>query len=99
MNSPFAFVMLALEAQNVIELRLAKMASGGREAADEAHQMIAEKISASFEAAGALMIGGSIETVIARYREHVAANAGRLTISEPVPKGGVAGTVLMPRGC
>jgi hypothetical protein len=34
------------------------MASGGREAADEAHQMIAEKISASFEAAGTLMIGG-----------------------------------------
>jgi hypothetical protein len=45
------------------------------------------------------MIGGSIDTVIAPYREHDAANAGRLTISEPVPKGRVAGTVLMPRGC
>jgi heptaprenylglyceryl phosphate synthase len=79
MNSPFAIAMLALEAQKVIQLRLVKLTSGGREAADEAQQMIAEKISASFEAAGTLMIGGSIDTVVARYREHVAANADRLT--------------------
>jgi hypothetical protein len=79
MNTPFAMAMLALEAQKVIELRLVKLACGGREGADEAHQMVAEKISASFEAAGTLMVGGSIDTVIARYREHVAANTDRLS--------------------
>lgn len=78
MGNPFVLAMLALEAQRVIELRLVKLAWGGCEACNEAHLMVSEKISAAVEAAGALMMGGSFETVVARYREHVAANTERL---------------------
>ena len=78
MGNPFAFAMLALEAQKVIELRLVKLAWGGPDACDEAHLMASEKISAAVEAAGTLMLGGSFEAVIARYREYVAANTERL---------------------
>ena len=41
--------------------------------------MVSEKISAFVEASGTLMKGGSADVVIARYREHVAANTKRLT--------------------
>ena len=78
MGNLFAFAMLALEAQKVIELRLVKLAWGGPDACDEAHLMVSEKISAAVEAAGTLMMGGSFETVVARYREHVAGNTERL---------------------
>ncbi|KAB1072192.1 hypothetical protein [Methylobacterium planeticum] len=78
-NPFFSSLMLAFEAQKVIELRLVRIAWGGREAGSEMHAMVSEKISASIEAAGTLMTGGSPEAVIARYREHVAANTKRLT--------------------
>lgn len=79
MYDPFAVVMLAFEAQKVVELRLVKLAWGGPAAQTEAQQMIAEKVSASIEAAGSLMLGGSPDAVVARYREHVAENTKRLT--------------------
>ena len=79
MGNPFVLAMLALEAQKVVELRLVKLAwGGGGEACDEAHLMVSEKISAFVEATGTLMMGGSFETVVARYREHVAGNTERL---------------------
>ncbi len=37
------------------------------------------KIDAAFEATSTLMMGRTPETVIARYREHVAANTKRLS--------------------
>jgi hypothetical protein len=78
--NPFLSMMiLAFEAQKVVELRLVRLAWGGREGRDEMHSMVAEKIDAAMEATGTLMTGGSPETVIARYREHVAANTKRLT--------------------
>src|SRR5918998_5954643 len=77
-GNPFALAMLALEAQKVVELRLVKLAGGGCDACDEAHLKASEKMSAAVEAAGTLMMGGSFEAVIARYREHVAANTERL---------------------
>ena len=80
MYNPFlSSLMLAFEAQKVIELRLVRLAWGGQEARDEAHSMVSEKISAAIEAANTLMLGGSTEIVIARYREHVANNTKRLT--------------------
>jgi phosphosulfolactate synthase (CoM biosynthesis protein A) len=79
MYNPFAVALLALEAQKVVELRLVKLAWGGAEAQLEAQQMVSEKISALIEASDTLMTGGSCETVVARYREHVAANTQRLT--------------------
>jgi hypothetical protein len=78
-NPFFSSMMLALECQKVIELRLVRLAWGGREARAEMHSMVVEKIQASMEAAGTLMMGSSPEVVIARYREHVAANAKRLS--------------------
>ena len=79
MYDPFAFAMLAFEAQTVVQLRLTKLAWGGPAAFAEAQQIVSEKISASIEAAGTLMTGGSPDTVVARYREHVAENTKRLT--------------------
>ncbi|KQQ30937.1 hypothetical protein ASF58_24395 [Methylobacterium sp. Leaf125] len=80
MYNPFLSTMLlAFEAQKVIELRLVRLAWGGREGRDEMQSMVAEKIDAAIEATGTLMMGGSPETVIARYREHVAANTKRLS--------------------
>ena len=81
MYDPFAVAMLAYEAQTVVALRLVKLAWGGPAAQAEASQMISEKISASIEAAGNLMLGGSTDAVVARYRELVAENTKRLTAS------------------
>lgn len=79
MYNPFAVTLLALEAQKVVELRLVKLAWGGVEGRLEAQRMVNEKITAFVEASGTLMKGGSADVVIARYREHVAANTKRLT--------------------
>jgi hypothetical protein len=75
----YSGALLALEAQKVMELRLVKLAWGGLEAHTEAQLMFSEKVSAALEAAGTLLTGGSPETVIARYRKHVAANTTRLS--------------------
>ena len=78
LNPFLSSMMLAIEAQRVIEMRLIRMAWGGAEAQFEAQLMITEKVDAAIEAAGTLMSGGSMETVVARYREHVAGNDTRL---------------------
>jgi hypothetical protein len=75
-----AGAMLAFESCEVIHLRLAKLAIGDRDAECEAHLMVNEKIDAMFEAGASLMSGASAATVIGRYREHVAANAKRLSL-------------------
>jgi hypothetical protein len=74
-----AGAMLAFESCEVIQLRLAKLAIGDRDAGCEAELMVNEKINAMFEAGASLMSGASAATVIGRYREHVAANAKRLS--------------------
>ena len=78
-NPFFSAMMLAVEAQRVIELRLVRIAWGGAEAQAEMQSMVSEKLDAAAEAARTLMTGGSHEVVISRYREHVAANTKRLT--------------------
>jgi hypothetical protein len=75
----FAGAMLVLESCEVIRLRLAKLSIGDAAADGEAHLMMSEKIDAMFEAGASLMVGASAATVIGRYREHVAANAKRLS--------------------
>lgn len=77
-NSFFSSLMLAIECQRVVELRLVRLAWGGREGLSEAQSMVTEKIHAAGEAMTTLMLGGSPESVIARYREHVALNTKRL---------------------
>jgi hypothetical protein len=74
-----ASVMLAFEASEVIALRLTKFAAGHDDAQNEAHLMVSEKLDAMFEAGSSLMAGATAASIIHRYREHVAANAKRLS--------------------
>ena len=74
----YATIMLAIESNDVVRLRLVRMARGGRDARHEAQLMVAEKISAFVEAAVNLCGGATPARVVGRYREHVAANAIRL---------------------
>jgi hypothetical protein len=79
-----AFMMLAVESSSVIALRMMKLTLGGSGALHEAHLMISEKVDAAFEATANLMAGASGDDVIHRYRQHVAANALRLTVKMDV---------------
>jgi len=67
-----------LKAQQVIALRLMKLARGGPAAQKEAHKMVSEKMLASVEAATALAGGASPNTVLRRYRTIMRANRKRL---------------------
>jgi hypothetical protein len=80
-SSWYGVAMLAMESSSVVCLRLMKMSEGGDEAQLESQLMVNEKIAASMEAAVTLMTGGSMDSVITRYREQVAANTDRLTSS------------------
>jgi hypothetical protein len=75
----YSTMFLAFESGNVIGLRMMKMMSGGSGSHDEAHLMVMEKVHAMFEASASLMAGGTASSVVDRYREHVAANAKRLS--------------------
>jgi hypothetical protein len=57
-----------------------KLMLGGSDALYEAELMVSEKVHAAFEATASLIAGASGDDVIARYRQHVAANAARLAI-------------------
>ena len=74
-----AGAMLAFEACEVIRLRLTKFAAAGEDAEREAQLMVSEKVDAMFEAGASLMAGASAADIVGRYREHVAANARRLS--------------------
>jgi hypothetical protein len=74
-----AGALLAFEACEVIHLRLTKFASADDDAESEARLMVSEKVDAMFEAGASLMAGATPATIIGRYREHVAANARRLS--------------------
>ena len=75
----YSTAMLALESCNVVGLRFAKLMSGGRDAHDEARLMVSEKINAMLEASASVVAGGTVSSIVDRYREHVAANARRLS--------------------
>jgi hypothetical protein len=72
-------MMLGLEAGQVIGLRMLKLSRGDSDAFDEMHLMIGEKVKAALESGANLMAGASADSVIDRYRQHVAANAERLS--------------------
>jgi hypothetical protein len=71
-------MMLAVESNNVIDIRLRQMATGGVDAAAETRLMISEKVDAALEAGAMMIRGESSADVITFYRKHVAANAQRL---------------------
>ena len=71
-------VLLSLETQRVMGLRLMKLSRGGRAAEAEAVRMVTEKTNALMEAGMTLTRGGSARTVLRRYRTHVRSNKRRL---------------------
>jgi hypothetical protein len=73
-----SLIMLALEANGVVAMRMMNLMRGGRKARREAELMISEKLHAAFEATASLMAGASSDEIVHRYRQHVAANAKRL---------------------
>jgi hypothetical protein len=73
-----SLMMLAVEANGVVALRMMKLMRGGRRARREAELMLSEKIHAAFEATASLMAGASGDEIVHRYRPHVAGNAKRL---------------------
>jgi hypothetical protein len=75
----FASAMLAVESCEVVSLRMAKFAAHNEDSDHEATLMVSEKFFATFEAGANWLAGASPAAIIARYREHVAANAKRLS--------------------
>ena len=76
---------LGFEASSVIGLRVAKIASGGKQAEREARLMVDEKIRAAMELQTVMMTGGLGTTALSgtmktlsHYRKKVAANNKRL---------------------
>ena len=70
---------LAFDAQQVIGLRMMKIAAGGTAAQAEVTRMFTEKAFASAEAATTVAFGGSARKVVRCYRTRVKANARRLS--------------------
>ena len=75
----YAASMLALESSEVVCMRLEKFAHRDQDLEQEARLMVSEKIAAAFEAAANWLAGATPGAIIGRYREHVAANAKRLS--------------------
>lgn len=71
--------MLAVEAQQVIGLRLMKIATGGATARAESSLMVAEKISEAFGATSMLIRGKSSHAVLKKVRVRVRSNRRRLS--------------------
>ncbi|MFK4724426.1 hypothetical protein ABIE89_005526 [Bradyrhizobium niftali] len=78
----YAGAMLAVEASEVVRLRCEKLSHGDEAAGQEAVLMVSEKIAAAFESAAGLLAGATPAAIVQRYREHVAANARRLSANE-----------------
>lgn len=74
-----SWMMLAMEANHVVALRMLKLMAGDERARREAELMISEKIYEAFRAGASLMVGASGHDIVRRYRQRVAANAKRLS--------------------
>ena len=81
MKFALATARLGQETQEVMVLRMTKLARGGTQANLEAQRMLTEKGFALAEAASTLAVGGSMAKVVRRYRSHVRANKRRLSRS------------------
>jgi hypothetical protein len=77
-------LMLAIEAQRVINLRLATISRGGPTAELETRLMVTEKMVAALQAAGMLAQGASTRSVMSFYRSRVQENVRRLTQKPPL---------------
>ena len=76
----FETAMLAADSQQVIALRMTRLALGGPDvAARETRRMVSEKAVAAVETGLHLATGGSAHKVVRNYRRKVQANRDRLT--------------------
>jgi hypothetical protein len=73
------WMMLAVESNRVIALRIAKLMRGDKAAQREAQRMVTEKMVAATKAGASLMTGASSEKIVKQYRTAVRANAKRLS--------------------
>jgi hypothetical protein len=71
-------VLLSFETQQVIGLRMLRIAKGGSRAHAEARRMVSEKLAASLDAAATVLRGGSGQKVLGQVRGRVRRNARRL---------------------
>jgi hypothetical protein len=69
------WTMLAIESQQVLALRVAKLSLGGATASKEASRMVSEKVIAVGQVAAH---GGSAHSVVKKYRKKVRSNRRRL---------------------
>lgn len=76
-----SLMMLAMEANRVVGLRMVKLMRGGKSARREARLMVNEKIEEAVRAGASIMAGASGDEIVRRYRRRVAANEKRLTRS------------------
>ena len=72
-------VLLSMESQRVVSLRLTALAFGGSRAHVEAQRMILEKVFAAGSAGQLVAFGRSPEAIIRHYRSRVRANQRRLS--------------------
>jgi hypothetical protein len=79
MDFAFDAARLGHEMQEVMALRLMKLAFAGPAGHIEVQRMVAEKNVAFAEAAATLATGGSMHTVLRRYRTRVRENKRRLS--------------------
>ena len=75
----FSLFMLGLESQQVMALRLAKLAKGDTHARHESARMLSEKMLAGVTATLQLCMGASPAQVVTGYRTKVRANRKRLS--------------------
>jgi hypothetical protein len=79
MDFAFDSALLCAEAQEVMGLRLMRIAGGGVRAEHEARRMVAEKSIAFADAAASLAAGASVDKIVRHYRTIVRANKRRLS--------------------
>ncbi|CAH1650160.1 conserved hypothetical protein [Chelatococcus asaccharovorans] len=70
--------LLSFEAQEVIALRMLRLAGGGPVAEAEVNRMVDEKVTAFVEVAATIATGGAAEHVVSKLRRKVRANGRRL---------------------
>jgi hypothetical protein len=71
--------LLAVEAQQVVLLRLMKLAQGGAAANTEAVRMVTEKAVVSANVAFGTALGDGPRSAVKKYRSRVRRNARRLS--------------------
>ena len=70
--------MLAIESQQVVALRMAKLSLGGAAASREVSRMVSEKVIALGQVAAHTANGGSGLSLVKKYRKKVRSNRRRL---------------------